>query len=184
MTFRSTTNELLSHNNIGLHRLLNTIAPLKTRSFSFTHSAPCFTPTLRQLKTKGCCLECLYVKTGLTVNKEMYHNHILQYKDALSSAKTTYYSTLIRTADGNTRVLFSTISNFLKPSDALPPHLLTVTQRDNFMIFFTAKIENIHQTLAASNKSTSSPPTYCIIYIPSSHIPFLSTCQLQTANCL
>ena len=59
------------------------------------------------------------------------HNHIHQYKDAISLAKTTYYSTLMKTTDGNTRVLFSTINNILKPPGALPPHPLTAAQCDN-----------------------------------------------------
>ena len=86
----STTDELAPHYNLRLHRLINSLAPLKTRSVSFAHSAPWFTPALRQLKTKGSRLEHLYVKTDLTVHKEMHHNHILQYKDAISLAKTTY----------------------------------------------------------------------------------------------
>ena len=35
----STTDELVSHYNLGLYLLLNTLAPLKTRSVSFAHSA-------------------------------------------------------------------------------------------------------------------------------------------------
>ena len=116
-----TTDKLVSHSNLRLHRLLNTLAPPKTWSVSFAHSAPWFTQALCQLKAKGCHLEHLYVKTGLAVHKEMYHDHI-QYKDAISSAKTTYYSTLIRT-----------VHDLLQ-----------------------CKIENIHQTLTASNNSTPS----------------------------
>ena len=75
-------------------------------------------------------------KTGPAVHKEMYHNHILHYKDAISSAKTTHYATLIREVDRSTRARFSTINNILKPPDALPLHLLTVAQCDYFMTFF------------------------------------------------
>ena len=96
------------------------------------------------------------------LHKEMHHNHILQCKDAISLANTTNYSTLIRTVDGNTRALFSTINNILKPPHALPPHLLTVAQCANFVTFFNAKIENIHQTLTASHNSTPSLPTFFI----------------------
>ena len=149
-------------------------------------SAPWFTSALHQLKTKGRCLEHLYVKTGLAVHKGMYHNHILQYKDAISLAKTTYYLTLIRTADGNTRALFSTINNILKPPDALPPHLLRAAQCDNFMTFFNAKIENIHQTLTASNNSLS---VHILFKLPTvSEITGLifksksSTCQLDSLS--
>lgn len=43
-----------SHYNDHLHTLLDSLAPLKTRTVSFTYSAPWFSPLLRQLKAKGC----------------------------------------------------------------------------------------------------------------------------------
>ncbi|XP_049889964.1 uncharacterized protein LOC126383485 isoform X1 [Epinephelus moara] len=72
----STPDELVLHYNNSLHNLLDYLAPLKTRSVTFTRSSPWFTPALRQLKSKGHQLERLYNKTGLTVHKEIYHNHI------------------------------------------------------------------------------------------------------------
>ena len=47
----STTDELVSYYNLELQRLLNTLAPLKTRSVSFAHlPASWFKPALRQLR--------------------------------------------------------------------------------------------------------------------------------------
>ena len=66
----STTDELVSHYNDGLQGMLNTLAPLKNRSVSFTHSAPWFTQALRQLKTKGRRLERLYPKPALQFTKK------------------------------------------------------------------------------------------------------------------
>ena len=56
----ASTDELVSHYNAGLHTLLDSLAPLKTRTVSFTHSAPWFSSHLRQLKAKGRQLERLY----------------------------------------------------------------------------------------------------------------------------
>ena len=43
----------------------------------------------------------------------MYHNHLLKYKDAIAKAKMEYSATVIGTAQGNTRTLFTTLNNIL-----------------------------------------------------------------------
>lgn len=72
----STPDELVSHYNTGLHAILNSLAPLKTRSVSFSTSAPWFTHDLRLMKAKGRRLERLHKRTGLVIHKDMHKNHI------------------------------------------------------------------------------------------------------------
>ena len=50
--------------------ILNSLAPLKNRSVSFSVSAPWFTLDLRLMIAKGLQLEWLHKKTGLTIHKE------------------------------------------------------------------------------------------------------------------
>ncbi len=57
-------------------------------------------------------LECLYVRSGLTVHKEMYAEHIQNYKNALFNAKSDYYSNIIGVSNGNSRLLFSMVNYF------------------------------------------------------------------------
>jgi len=83
----STPDALVSHYNTGLHKNLNSLAPLKNRSVSFSVSAPWFTPDFRLMKAKGWQLEHLYRKTGLTIHKEMYNNHLVCYKDSILTPK-------------------------------------------------------------------------------------------------
>ena len=90
-----TSNDLASHYNNSLYTILNSLAPLKTRSISFSTSAPWFTSKLRQMKAKGQQLERLYRKTGLVVHKDMHKNHILLYKDCIFQTKLNYYSSII-----------------------------------------------------------------------------------------
>ncbi len=62
----STVDELVSYYNDGLNMILDDVAPVKTQTVSFVHSAPWFPPELCELKTKGRRLECLYIRSGLT----------------------------------------------------------------------------------------------------------------------
>lgn len=106
--FTSSPDELLSHYDCGLHHLLDTLAPLKTGTVSFSHSAPWFTSEHRQLKARGRQLERLYRKTSLAIHKQMFYSHLLSYRDSLSTAKSNYYTDLISSGSGNSQALFFT----------------------------------------------------------------------------
>ncbi|KAJ8375516.1 hypothetical protein SKAU_G00060960 [Synaphobranchus kaupii] len=75
---------------------LNSMAPWKTITVSFTTSSPWYTSELRTMKQTGRQLERLYKKTHLTVHAEAYKQHISSYRDALLAAKSAHYSTLIQ----------------------------------------------------------------------------------------
>lgn len=64
-----TPDQLACHYNDSLRTLLDTLAPLKTQTVSFPHSAPWFSPHLHLLKAKGRQLERLFRKTGLTIHR-------------------------------------------------------------------------------------------------------------------
>ena len=125
-TTDSTSNpdELVTLYNTCLTNTLTSIAPLKTRSVSFSTSAPWFTPELRSMKAKNRQLERLYKRTGLTIHNDMYTSHIAQYKDLISLTKSTYYSGLILTNEGNSKTLFSVLKKILHPPNSLPPPLV------------------------------------------------------------
>ncbi|KAL2104379.1 hypothetical protein ACEWY4_001247 [Coilia grayii] len=154
--------DLVDYYNNCMSTALNILAPLKARTVSFIQSSPWFTPELRQMKSKGRRLERLSKKTGLVVHKEMYAEHILQYKNSISAAKTSYYAKTIREGGRNTRTLFSIVNGLLKPPDNTMHQLLKspVTTPNNdipndhcsaFLNFFYSKIANIHEQLASAN---------------------------------
>ncbi len=150
------TDELTSYYNDQLQNVLDVVAPVRTRIVSFAHTSPWYTSELRLLKAKGRQLERLYMRSGLTVHKEMYDHHIRDYKDALSTAKTNYYANLINSGGGNTKILFSTMNNILRPLYAFSLHSHSNTTCDAFMNCFSDKIETIHKNLTPNTGACGS----------------------------
>lgn len=138
---------LINHYNNSLSTCLNQLAPLKTKTVSFTHSAPWFTPDLHRLKSQKRQLERLSKKTGLTVHLQAYKDHLQLYKSALIHARSTYYSNLVQAGSNNQKALFSTISKLLKPSDNTSSSF-TTDKCNSFLLFFQSKIDSIYTSLS------------------------------------
>ncbi|KAJ8375898.1 hypothetical protein SKAU_G00064780 [Synaphobranchus kaupii] len=141
---------------------LNSMAPWKTITVSFTTSSPWYTSELRTMKQTGRQLERLYKKTHLTVHAEAYKQHISSYRDALLAAKSAHYSTLINSTNRNPRILFSTVKTLLQPPDNNPPSSTDLC--NSFLHSFNNKISQINTSLTASitNSFTPPPPTFTL----------------------
>ncbi|CAM4730122.1 unnamed protein product [Leuciscus chuanchicus] len=141
-----TVDDLVNDFNLALLRSLDYVAPLITRSVSFF------------MKATGRRLERYHKKTGLTVHREAYNDHVKSYKDALSKAKNDYFSTLIGNQQNQPKQLFSTINRLLCPPDTLlPSDVPGLCSR--FQDYFQGKVESIHQQLQQSSPfhSTTLP---------------------------
>ncbi|XP_076841983.1 uncharacterized protein LOC143486075 [Brachyhypopomus gauderio] len=144
-----------TYNNI-LSTSLNTLAPLKTKTVTFSHSAPWFNPALHKLKKHLRQLERLCKKTGLAVHTLAYKDHMQHYKLALNKARSNYYSAIIHSGSSNPRSLFSTINKLLKPHDNTPSSF-TPEKCDLLLAFFNSKTETIHHLLASSTTLQPEP---------------------------
>ncbi|KAM9790323.1 uncharacterized protein ACBT44_018929 isoform 1-T2 [Syngnathus typhle] len=141
-------------NNI-LSDSLDSLAPWKTSSVTFTNSAPWYTPELRTMKQTGRQLERLYKKTRLTVHAETFEQHISSYRDALLAAKSAYFSSLINNTNRNPRILFSTINKLLQPPVTKPPSSPALC--NSFLVNFNNKIAQINSSLTDIINNSSSP---------------------------
>ncbi len=110
------------------------------------------------MKAIGRWPERLSKKTGLTVHRLAFEDHVASYKEELSKTKTNYYSTLIGSQQKHPRALFTTINRLLRPPQANPPTTDTVDLCSKFFNFFMAKINTIHQNLQAPAPSPLTGP--------------------------
>ena len=149
---------LVNYYNDALSSCFDIIAPIKSKVTSLTRSAPWYTDQLRHLKRHGRQLERLAKKTGLTVHLDAFKLHQQQYIDALNTARSSHYSSIIQSGSNNPRTLFSTINKLLKPIDTISTSF-TTSKCNSFLSFFNDKITAIHNQLAASSLPTTSPPS-------------------------
>lgn len=153
--------ELVNFYNTSLSSILESHAPVKSRTVTFSRSAPWFTGELREMKQSGRVLERTYKKSGLMVHKLAYREHRRAYARALSNARLQHYSMLINNNAGDSKNLFSTIHHFLKPQTAsFFSH--TDSNCNKFMHFFTSKIDCIRSALFPFTCSTPDIPTVLI----------------------
>ncbi|XP_063052378.1 uncharacterized protein LOC134447024, partial [Engraulis encrasicolus] len=160
----SSVDTLVEHYNTALATSLDVVAPITTRSVSFSQPAPWFTSELRLMKQAGRQLERRHKKTGLTVHLEAYRDHVRSYKQALSTAKTQYFSTLINNQQNHPRMLFSTINRLLRPPQTPQPSD-AAELCSSFQDFFTRKVDTIHQQLLAPPQHHEDEP-------PDTHQPW------------
>ncbi|KAA8578016.1 hypothetical protein FQN60_006086, partial [Etheostoma spectabile] len=73
-----TVDDSVNHYNLALSHSLDSVAPLITRSVSFSWPAPWFTAELRRMMATGRRLERYYKKSGLPVHQEAYNDHMVQ----------------------------------------------------------------------------------------------------------
>ncbi len=142
MTATEPVENCTSHLNSALSTLQDSVAPLTTKrkENEKRKSAPWFTEktcalqqACRRLKRK-CC------KSKLEVFYLTWHNSVLNYKRALSSAKTAYFSCLISNNkhNHNPRFLFGTVAKLTQkqPSVSCSPFLA-----HDLLDFFCNKID-------------------------------------------
>ncbi|XP_072556731.1 uncharacterized protein [Paramormyrops kingsleyae] len=148
--------ELVTHYNNTLSYCLDELAPTKTKTVSFTYTAPWYTPELHQMKSRKRQLERLYKKSGLTVHLQIYTDYIQQYKDTLNSARSKYYSNLIYSGSNNPKALFSTINTLLKPNNTTSSSF-TTDKCNQFQSFFQSKIDSVYSSIDLSSSHTVPP---------------------------
>ncbi|RXM98245.1 hypothetical protein EOD39_13378 [Acipenser ruthenus] len=160
--------------NNTLITILNDAAPEKTQSVSYTRCSPWYTDQLRSMKAACRQLECKWRDSGLTVHFQVW-KHLYEYRDAIGSARSTYFCRLIENGHGNPRLLFSTIGQLLEPNRS---STLSASQNlfNNFFEFFITKINRITRQVPVFDTPITS--LYWFIGIPFIHFAQVTSLSL------
>ena len=142
------TNDL----NTALSNLLDSVAPLTTKTRRSQRSTPWFNDETRALKQACRRSERKWRKSKLEVNYLPWHECVLIYKRALSAAKTAYFSRLISNNKHNPRFLFDTVAKLTQKQPTTNSSSFTA---HDFLDFFCRKIDEIRYKISSSLPATS-----------------------------
>ncbi len=135
---------------------LETVAPIKLKKVREKSAAPWYNSYTHSLKKETRILERNWRKTNLEVFRIAWKNSMSRYRQALKTARTEYIRKLIDNHQNNPRFLFSTVARLTNKQ--MSPNLNIPSQfnSNDFMHFFTDKIDNIRNTITNVDSTASS----------------------------
>lgn len=132
---------------------LNTVAPIKLKKAREIKTIPWYNSHTRALKTATRALERKWKKTNLEVFRIAYKDSMSSYRRALKSARTEHLRKLIENNHNNPRFLFNTISKLANNRSSLEQTTPPQISSDDFMNFFSNKIEGFRQKIGDAKLS-------------------------------
>ena len=142
--------------NSCLSNLLEKHAPLMQRISVDRSNYPWFNSECKQLKSEKRRLERQWWKSKLTVHLDMLIEKCAQYKQACTSAKTSFFQTKIAESRNDQKALFKVANRLMhvKKETSLPSHTDPKDLAETFAEFFTEKIKVIRNTFSVMARNT------------------------------
>ncbi|CAM4579724.1 unnamed protein product [Leuciscus chuanchicus] len=191
----SSADDLMDYYNTSLTSILDCLAPLKTRTVTFTRSAPWFTNELRGMKRSGRrVLERACKTSDLTVHKLAYRAHRRAYAKALSKASTSLdlpATPIAQTLSQLSPTTQQEVENLIRksktstchldhlPSPLLKTHTNSISSLITKIINMSVETGNVPTSLKTALikpllKKPTLDPTPLSNYRPISNLPFIS----------
>ncbi len=151
------TNELDKiTSNVGtiFSNMLETVAPIKLKKVREKCAAPWYNSYTHSLKKETHNLERKWRKTNLEVFRIAWKNSMSSYRQALKFARTEHIRKLIDNQN-NTRFLFSTVARLTNKQISPDLNIPSQFNSNDFMNFFTDKIDNIRNTITNVDSTAS-----------------------------
>lgn len=144
------TNVLANGFHDALATTLNAHAPLKEREIILRPHAPWYTDSLRAQKQERRRRERRWIKTGLTVHKELYQEQCTNYNNLIAKAKTEYHTNEV--SESSQRDLFRVVDKLCSPkvTNSLPVHENPRDLANSFATYFSDKITRLRERLRSA----------------------------------
>uniref|UniRef100_A0A8C1M8D5 Reverse transcriptase domain-containing protein n=1 Tax=Cyprinus carpio TaxID=7962 RepID=A0A8C1M8D5_CYPCA len=135
---------------------LEAVAPIKLKKVREKRTVPWYNSNTHALKKETRSLERKWRKTNLEVFRIAWKNSMSSYRQALKTARAEHIHKLIENNQNNPRFLFSTVARLT--NNQTPPDLNIPSQlnSNDFMNFFTDKIDNIRNTITNVDSTASN----------------------------
>ncbi len=135
---------------------LETVAPIKLKKVREKRAAPWYNSYTHSLKKETRILERKWRKNYLEVFKIAWKNSMSSYRQALKAARTEHVHKLIDNHQNNPRFLFSTVARLTNKQMSPDLNIPSEFNSNDFMNFFTDKIDNIRNTITNVDPTASS----------------------------
>ena len=156
--------------NDTLSHLVDSHAPLKTRTITIRSHSPWYTDEIATEKRKRRSLERRWRSSRLSSDYENYVTQCNVVNNMLRAAKVSYYGSIIEGSKHDQRVLFQTVEKLLhtKPKPLYPTSCSDADLANKFADFFTEKIVRIQNSLYSPTSTPGqlldvSPPPDCVL---------------------
>uniref|UniRef100_A0AAR2M4G4 Reverse transcriptase domain-containing protein n=1 Tax=Pygocentrus nattereri TaxID=42514 RepID=A0AAR2M4G4_PYGNA len=143
-----------------LRSTLDSVAPLKSKIVRQKKLAPWYNDHTRTLKQTARQLERKWRLTKLEVFQSVWKESLIHYRRALTAARSAYLSSLIENNKNNPRLLFSTISKLTENKRVTEPQMPSAYSSNDFLNFFSDKIEKIRQTILNTQLNSTNLVAY------------------------
>ncbi len=135
---------------------LETVAPIKLKKVREKSAAPWYSSYTHSLKKETRNLVRKWRKTNLEVFRIAWKNSMSSYRQALKTARAKYICKLIDNHQNNPRFLFSTVARLTNKQMSPDLNIPSQFNSNDFMNFFTDKIDNIRNTITNVDSTASS----------------------------
>ena len=168
--------ELTTLYDTELRKIIDTLAPTKTRVITVRPEAEWYNESIREAKQTRRQAERLWRKTGLVVHREVYMEARDMVNALIDQEKRNHYQSIIAENHGNTKQLFSVVHLLLGKSKTTPlPSDKSASELCSlFGDFFVEKISKIRNSIPTKSNDDNLEVPEC-----SSTMAFFDTVTVE-----
>ena len=173
--------ELTSTMSTILSGSLDIVAPIRLKKVREKSKAPWYNNTTRVLKRETRNLERKWKQTNLEVFRIAWKDSMSRYKKALKAARAEHLRKLIENNHNNPKFLFNTVARLTNKQMSPEQNIPLQFSSNDFMKFFTEKIENIRTTIV-NVQSSIAPYNSASIITPQEQLQCFTTIEQKELN--